>query len=406
MKITRTYRYRLYPNAEQRLWMARQFGSCRFVYNHFLRARIDHYAANKDAPTGPKGKGLTFADCCRMLTQLKKQPETAWLSEVGAQALQGALVDLDRAYNNFFNKRAAFPTFHRRGRGDSYAVPQNFVFDQEAGTVRLPKVGHVKAVFHRPIPKDARVRNLRVTKTPSGKHHVSVCVEEEVPEPTHAPGPEIGVDLGLKDYVVTSNGEHVPAPKHLRKAEKRLKRCQRALSRRIKGSNGRQRARQVLAKQHEKVTNRRHDFIHKLTRRLTRENQAISVETLNIKGMVQNHRLAKSISDAAWGEFLRQLAYKGSWYGCRINQVDRFFPSSKRCSTAGCGWINEGLTLKDRTWTCPRCGTVHDRDENAAKNILCFGTAGAAETASFSEDADAGGVLQRTSKPETILETG
>lgn len=399
VKTNRTYRYRLYPNAEQRLWFARQFGCCRFVYNHFLRARIDHYAAHKDDPTGPKGKGLTFAANCRALTQLKKQPETAWLADMNAQSLQGALVDLDRAYNNFFNKRAQFPRFKHRGHHDAFRVPQSFKVATESGTLTMPKVGHIKTVFHRPLEGDPK--HVTITRSPSGRYHASICVEIDLPEPVNTGTVVIGVDLGVRDLVVTSEGEKIACPRHLRKAEKRLKRAQRTVSRRTKGSSGREKARRVLARQHEKVRDRRYDFIHKVTRKLVCENQAISVESLNVKGMLRNHCLAKSISDAAWGETLRQLAYKGAWYGCRVFEVDRFFPSSKRCSA--CGWINEGLRLKDRVWTCPHCGMVHDRDINAAINIRDFGTAGVAGTVSSDGDNAGGDPESGSSKPEASL---
>ena len=365
MKVQRGFKYRLYPNQEQAIALARQFGASRFVYNHFLRARMDYYREHKDDESK---KGLTYHDTALALTQLKKLPDYAWLTEANAQSLQQALRDLDVAYNNFFNKRAQFPTFHKKHGRQSFRVPQGFRL--EGDTLIIPKTTPIKIVLHRPV--EGVMKSVTISRTPTGKHFASILCEVDMPDPGPKPNaPVIGVDLGLKSYIVTSEGERVDAPKFLRQAEKRLKRLQRCLSRRQKGGKNRDKVRRAVARQHEKVANQRADFLHKLTHRLTVENQAVMLESLNVKGMLANHSLAKSISDAAWGEFIRQMQYKGGWYGCAIGEIHRFFPSSKLHNK--CGFIHDGLRLSDREWVCPACGELVDRDWNAALNIRDFG---------------------------------
>lgn len=369
MKVNRAYKFRLYPNKEQQESFARHFSCCRFLYNHFLRKRIDHYIANR----GKDGrKGLSYRDTALMLTKLKRDPDYVWLNEVNSQSLQQSLRDLDRAYRSFFAKHTRFPRFKGKNAKQSFHAPQNFWI--ENGKLRLPKVpGLIKMVIHRPV--EGKMKSVTVSRTKTDKYFASMLYEAEIPVPEYKGG-MIGIDLGLRDFIVTSKGKRVKAPQYLRKSERRLRRLQRQLSRRKRGSKGREKARLAVAKQHEKTRNQRGDFLHKLSRRLVDENQVIHAESLAVKNMMHNHYLAKSIADAGWGEFLRQLSYKGAWYGCRINQIDRFFPSSKRCHN--CGYIHSLLKLSDREWICPECGTVHDRDENAAINIELFGTAGAA----------------------------
>ena len=389
MIVQRAYRYRLYPNQEQRIALEKQFGCCRFVYNRFLRERIDYYAEHKE----DEKKGLTYHDTALALTALKAQPDYLWLQEVNAQALQQALRDLDTAYSNFFNKRAQFPKFKRKGDKQSFRVPQSFILGGDR--LKIPKVSPLKLILPRPL--GGKAKSVTLSKTPTGKYFASILCEVSMPEPVFS-GDEKALDLGLKSFVVDSQGHKVDNPQPLRKREKRLKRLQRQVSRRVKGSKGREKARKQVARQHEKVANARSDFHHKLSRQYVRENQALHLEDLNVKGMAQNHCLAKSISDAGWSEFVRQLEYKGAWYGCRVFKVDRFFPSSKRCSA--CGFIHQGLRLRDREWACQACGVVHDRDLNAALNILIFSTAGTA-------GIDAGGEtgVTRSLKPEAVAFT-
>lgn len=391
MEVMRTYKFRIYPNAVQRERFARQFGACRFVYNHFLRARIDYYAAHKD---DPNKKGLTYHDTALMLTQLKKQEEYEWLREANAQSLQHSLRDLDTAYNNFFNRRAKFPRFKSKRGPQAFHVPQHFRIEENR--LILPKIGAIKIVVHRPI--EGEMRNITIRKTPAGRYYAMIVCRVDFPEPEPKQG-EIGIDVGLKSFLVTSKGEVVEHPKHLLRAEKRLKRLQRSLSRRKKGSNNREKARLLVARQHEKVANARQDFLHKLSRRLVDENQVIYAEDLNVKGMLANHRLAKRIADSGWGELFRQLVYKGEWYGTDFHQIHRFFPSSKRCHI--CGYIYQDLRLSEREWVCPECGTTHDRDKNAALNIELFGHAERTDGTSGTHTPGESGVARSSNQEAT-----
>jgi putative transposase len=364
MKIKRAYKYRIYPNKSQQDKLSVQFGSTRFVYNYFLRKRIDHYAET--------GKGLTYHDTALQLTTLKKHDDYIWLKESDSQTIQQSLRDLDVAYGNFFSKRAKFPKFKKKHGKQACRFPQRFKI--ENNKLYVPKVGWIKIVLHHPI--EGVMKNLTVSKTKSGKYFASIQVEQEIESPTYTGG-QIGIDLGLKDFAVTSDGQKFQSPKYLRKSERRLKRYQRKLSKSQKGSSGRNKARLKVAILHEKVTNQRLDFTHKLSRKLIDSNCFIALEDLHVKGMLKNHCLAKSINDSGWSTFTAQLAYKGTWYGCHIEKLDRFFPSSKRCFQ--CGFINQNLKLSDRSWSCPECKVTLDRDQNAAQNILKFCTVGATE---------------------------
>jgi putative transposase len=392
MEVMKTYKFRIYPNAVQREWFARQFGACRFVYNHFLRTRIDYYTQHKDE----QKKGLTYHDTALMLTQLKKQEEYGWLREANAQSLQHSLRDLDTAYNNFFNGRAKFPRFKSKRGPQVFHVPQHFRIEENR--LILPKIGAIKIVVHRPI--EGEMRNITIRKTPAGRYYAMIVCRVDFPEPEPEPKQgEIGIDVGLKSFLVTSKGEVVEHPKHLLRAEKRLKRLQRSLSRRKKGSNNREKARLLVARQHEKVANARQDYLHKISRRLVDENQVIYAEDLNVKGMLANHRLAKRIADSGWGELFRQLAYKGEWYGTDFHQIHRFFPSSKRCHN--CGYIYQDLRLSEREWACPECGTTHDRDKNAALNIELFGHAERTDGTSGTHTPGESGVARSSNQEAT-----
>ena len=362
MEFNKAFSFRFYPTKDQEKSLLDQFGASRFVFNYFLRQRIDFYAAHR----GEKKQSLNYFDTAKMLTVLKAAPDAAWLNETNSQSLQSALKRLDVAYNNFFNKRAEFPKFKSKRSKQSFIVPQNFTVSN--GAIKIPKLGTLKVVDHRAI--EGQPKSVTISRTKTGKYFASVLCKINKSVKAKKSGGKIGIDLGLKIFAVTSDGERIESPRHLRAAERRLKRLQRAVSRKNKGSNNRTKAVKLLGIQHEKVTNRRKDFLHKQSSRLVCENQEICTESLNVKGMSANHHLAKSIADAGWGEFLRQLAYKSEWNGVRFNQLDRFFPSSKRCFA--CGWTNSGLTLKDREWTCLECKAVLDRDWNAAKNIFHF----------------------------------
>lgn len=376
MLINKAYRFRIYPSIEQKELLAQHFGSCRFVFNYFLRKRIDFYAKNK----GKEKQGLTYYDTAIMLTQLKTLLEYIWLKNVNAQSLQQSLRHLDIAYNNFFNKGVNFPNFKKKHNKQSFLVPQGFNIDFKKGFLCLPKFKPIKIILHRNI--EGIIKSINISKTPSDKYFASIFCEIEKEVKPKQKGGEIGIDLGLKFFVVTSNNESIDTPKYFHKSEIKLARLQQLHSRKKKGSNRRDKARIKVARIHEKISNQRSDFLHKLSHRLVSENQAIFAEDLNVKGIMANHCLAKSVADTGWSEFIHQVKYKSEWNGVYFGQIDRFFPSSKRCNT--CGWINESLSLKDREWICQDCHQVVDRDFNAAQNILQFGllqrTEGRSET--------------------------
>ena len=335
------------------------------MYNHYLRQRIDYYAET--------GKGLTYFNNSHALTQLKKQSELEWLNDINSQSLQAVLRNLDTAYNNFFNKRAEFPKFKKKSHKQSFSVPQHFSIHDNL--LDIPKCKGIKIKLHRDIK--GTMKSITISRRPSGKYFASVLCELEIPEPIYSGG-EIGIDYGIKAFITTSEGEIIESPEYLRKSEKRLQQLSKSFSKKQPNAKNRYLAQKKLARQQEKVSNQRQDFLNKTSKRLVSDNQAIYIESLAIRNMIQNHCLAKSISDSGWNTFVNMLKYKGSWYGCRIIEIDRWFPSSKRCHV--CGYINDNLTLSDRSWLCPECNTDHDRDMNAAINILTFGRAGIART--------------------------
>lgn len=379
MVIKKAYKYRIYPTKEQQKQLAIQFGHARFVYNWALGVRKAHYEEH--------GKGIDYQDTAYMLTLIKNF--VPWLKEANAQVLQQSLKDLDRAYINFFEGRAKYPKFKSKSHRQSVRYTQQFKVD--GSKVYLSKVGHVRAVFHRPI--EGKVKNCTVSKTKSGKYFISIQCEVEIDDPQPRAG-RVGIDLGLKDFVTLSTGEKVKPPKYLRKAERRLKIRQRRLSRKQKGSENRAKARVRVAIQHEKIANQRRDFHHKLSHNLTERFGFIAFENLNVAGMLKNHSLAKSIQDAGWSQFVGFCEYKAGWKAGQVEKRDRFFPSSKLCSA--CGEINQQLKLSDREWLCLGCGTVHDRDENAAINVLNGSTGGAPETYACGDT-----ILNRESAQET-----
>ena len=368
MVIQKAFKFRLYPNVEQRVFLARQFGCARFVYNHFLRERIDFYAAHKGEPK----QSLNYGDTAKRLVELKRQPDTTWLQEVNSQVLQQSLMNLNVAYKNFWAGRGDFPKFKRKHDKQAIRVPQHFTLDPDTGHLSLPKMTPLKIVLHRPV--EGKLKSVTITHRPSGRYYASLLCEVDVPDPQPTRDEKaLGLDLGLKSFVVTSDGEKVDMPAYLRQSEKSLAALQRQLARKTPDSQNRLKAKIKVARLHQKIADRRADFLHQLSRRLIDDNQAIYVEHLNVKGMLANHTLAKSISDAGWSEFLRQLQYKGAWAGRTVEVIDRFFPSSRRCRQ--CGYLKTDLTLADREWDCPVCQAHHDRDVNAAGNILDTGQA-------------------------------
>jgi putative transposase len=372
----KAFRYRLYPNQQQAAALTVQFGHARFVYNWALATRKEHYQQ--------QGHGLSYYELKRQLTALKHEPEHAWLQEADSQVLQAKVEDLDRAYRNFFAHRARYPRFKSRKGAQSIRYPQRFQFN--GNRVYLPKVGWVKVVLHRLL--EGTAKSLTVSKTKSGEYYVSVQCEVEPDVPVNT-GPVVGVDLGLHHFAVLSTGEKIEHPQCLRQSERRLQRLQRRLSRKQKGSRNREKARLQLARQHEHVARQRQDFLHKLSHRLVSTHSVIKLEDLNVAGMVQNHTLAKSISDSGWGAFGRMCEYKAPWYGAVVERVDRFYPSSKTCHV--CGLVNDDLQLSHRIWTCAHCGTVHDRDHNAALVLKRAPTVGATGRYTPGEIASAAG---------------
>ena len=355
---------RLYPSKEQQILLAQTFGSARWWWNYALNKSIEAYKET--------GKGLGRSALNALLPDLKKAENTKWLADCYSQVLQATTLNLTTAYKNFFEKRAGFPKLKSKHGKQSIQYPQN-VKIVHGSFVKLPgNIGIVKAKIHRPI--EGKIKTVTVSKTPSGKYLASILTEVEGDNPATTEGKIYGIDLGLKHFAVVTDGEKVSKydnPKHLAKHEKNLKRKQQKLARKEKGSNSRYRYRKVVAKLYERVSNSRQDFLHKLSYKLASDSQAVIVENLHVKGMVRNHNLAKAISDVGWGTFTNFLAYKLERKGGKLVEIDRWFPSSKLCSN--CYYQAREMPLEVREWTCPHCGTNHDRDGNAAINIRAEG---------------------------------
>jgi len=354
--IKYTYKFRLEPTQEQQVLLNKHFGSVRFVYNYFLNQRKDEYLNNK--------KTLNYYDQSKELTQLKKIDDKKWLKEINSQTLQFSLNCLDTAYDGFFKKRTQFPKFKSRKSKNSFTIPQ-FVSVKKDKLI-IPKFRNgIEMIMERKIK--GTIKHCSILKKPTGKYFVSILTEMEY-NSVNKTGLSVGIDLGIKDFLVLSNGTKIKNHRFLKHYERILKLNQQYLSRKTIKSVRYEKQRIKIARIHEKITNSRMDLIQKTTINLIKQFDTIYLEDLNIKGMMKNHKLSKAISDVSWGTFVQVLDYKSLWNDKSVVHIDRFFPSSKTCSK--CGWINNNLTIKDRYWICSKCGEKHDRDFNAATNIL------------------------------------
>lgn len=358
----RAYRYRFSPTDEQAKNLAQTFGCTRFVYNWALHKRKRAYF---DA-----GVKLYTKDLSAAITALKREEGTAWLKEVSSVPLQQALRHLDTAYTNFFEGRADYPTFKKKHSEQAATYTDN-AFTLKGDKLTLAKHKEpLPIVWSRPLPKGCKPSSVTVSKDKIGRYFVSILIEEDI-QPLAPIEKAVGIDLGLKSFLVTSDGETLANPKYYARDEKKLAKAQRKHARKKKGGKNREKARRKVAKLHVRIADTRRNFQHQASTKLIRENQVICLETLNVKGMLKNHCLAKAISDVGWGGFVRQLEYKALWYGRTVVKIDRWYPSSKTCSA--CGYVLEALTLDVREWICPACGVCHDRDVNAACNVLTEG---------------------------------
>ena len=360
--MLKSYKFRLYPNKEQQILLQKTFGCVRFVYNQCLAYRIDKYRNENIS--------LSRFDTNNYKNQILKK-EYPWLKEVDKFALDNIVINLDSAYQKFFTEHNGFPKFKsKKISKQSYKTNYtngNIQIDFDNCKIKLPKLKWIKV---RGIRKfEGKIKSATISQTPSGKYYCSVLVEQKNYKPLTRTNCNIGIDLGIKDFAITSDGDKISNPKYLSKSEKKLAKLQRQLSRKSKGSNNRNKARIKLARAWNSITNQRIDFLQKLSTELIHRYDIICLEDLNVAGMVRNHKLAKSISDCSWSEFVRILQYKADWYGRIISKIDRFYPSSQTCNCCGC--LNtETKDLSVREWICTECGAKHDRDINAAKNIL------------------------------------
>ncbi len=353
--INKTYQFRIFPNKEQEVLLSKHFGCSRFVYNYFLNERKEQYQKDK--------KSDNYYAQAKTLTELKKQEDTIWLKEVNSQTLQFSLRSLDTAYVNFYRGNAQFPKFKTRKHKNTFTVPQ---FGKlENNKIIIPKFkGGIKVKLHREVK--GKIGKMSITKTPTGKYYVSIFTKQDIVELPKT-NKQVGIDLGLKDFAITSDNKKFKNNRYTKKYARELKKAQQHLARKQKDSNGFEKQKLKVVRIYEKIASCRLDTLHKVSKELVESYDLISVEDLNIKGMIKNHKLSKHIADASWGNFVTLLQYKCDWYGKELVKVNRFYPSSKTCNE--CGWINQNLKLSDREWTCKN-GHKLDRDLNASQNIL------------------------------------
>lgn len=363
--MQRAFRYRFYPTPEQESLLRRTLGCCRLVYNKALAARTEGFYQ--------RGERISYAQTDRMLTGWKKEESLHFLNEVSSVPLQQALRHLQTAFGNFWDKRTGYPTFKKK-RGGGSATYTRSAFRFRDGQVFLAKCSEPLAIrWSRQLPEGAEPSSVVVSLHPSGRWHISLKVDDPTVQPLPPVERSIGLDMGISALVTDSDGNTIANPRTLDRYRKRMRQAQKSLSRKVKGSKNRDKARKRVARLHARIADIRTNNLHQISTRLIRENQTIVVEDLSIKGMVKNHKLARAISDASWSELIRQLSYKAEWYGRQLVKTDRWLPSSKVCSA--CGHQLKRLPLSVRSWQCPSCGTNHDRDHNAARNILAAGLA-------------------------------
>ena len=357
----RAYKYRIYPTVCQGEILRKTIGSCRFIYNWALAQRREAWVTSK--------KSISYNATSKGLTELKESPEKAWLNEVSSVCLQQSLRNLDSAFNNFFRKKSAYPSFKSRKNGGSVRFMDN-AFRIEGDNLFLAKIKTPIVIkWSRQLPSVPN--SCTISQNAAGQWFVSFLCEEEI-EKFDASDKKIGIDVGIENFATLSDGSKFQSPKAIRKLRKKLTRLQRQHSRKKKGSKNRERARKRVARLHQRIADVRKDFLHKLSTQLVRENQAIALEDLSVSNMVKNRKLSRCISEQGWRDFRRMLEYKCEWYGRELLIVDRWFPSSKTCSCCG---AKASFGLETRQWTCGACGASHDRDVNAAKNILAAGLA-------------------------------
>ncbi len=386
-KIYKSYKFRLLPKEDQIPMLEKHFGCSRFVFNYFLKEKQEHYLKDK--------KTLNYNNCSSILTTLKKNEEYSWLNEVNSQSLQASLKNLESAYGNFFKKKSKFPRFKSKKDKNSFHIPQFVeVIDNELRIPKFNKTNKLQFIKHRPIK--GKICSATISKNPSGKYYVSILTEQVNEEDQSNTGKSIGIDLGIKDFIITSDGNKFPNYKFKKQYQNKLVKLQKHFSKKQKDSNRRERFRIKIAKLHEKITNSREDMQHKLSTALLNKYDVICLESLAVKNMMSNHRLAEAIGDAAWYSFISKLQYKAQWRGKRIIQIEQFYPSSKTCNE--CGYINHNLKLKDRVWICPHCGKSHDRDINAANNILNRGLTILKQSSSGTDDYGHGAKIRPINK--------
>jgi len=361
--MLKVHKYRLYPTIPQQHQLAKTFGSCRYIYNWALALKNKRYQEFK--------QNVNRFELSSMLTFFKTTDELTWLNEVNSQSLQASIRHLDVAFTNFFKHRAKYPNFKKRNQKQSFECPQNIKINFETKKIQIPKLGKVKYKDDQTF--EGQIKTCTVSKNPAGEYYISILVEDSVEVPIKKEITEntsVGIDVGISTFCTLSTGEKIENPNFFKTSEKKLAIYQKRLSKKTLISKNRNKQRIKVAKVYNGITNKRRDFLNKLTTKIVKNHDTIFVEDLNIQGMIQNRSLAKSIQSASWGEFYLQLEYKCNWYGKNLIKIGRFEPSSKMCS---CGKINSNLQLADRTWVCTSCGEMHDRDILASNNIKKFG---------------------------------